>query len=252
MHVITNRPVGPLRHSAFLSGLRLHLFHPPIRFLYPDSTLPPFSTPSSSSRLLPTTPFSFLAMPHPPHHPFPLCTRTAAPVPPFYQTWDKREEMAHYFEDTLALRANLWRLNLRSPCLFPSTPSSIYCFPQWPTNISLYEQSFPLTGTHICARVLCLVQNWISPNLHYITCTVGKIQLYKKVLFVYSWCVAKIILGRGVCTLNLLSLRNIACVVVVMFHNEFPVKTAGWQWVGVLKACLMCPVDKAGSGEREM
>lgn len=27
MHVITNRPVGPLRHSAFLPGLRLH-FHP--------------------------------------------------------------------------------------------------------------------------------------------------------------------------------------------------------------------------------
>lgn len=30
MHVITNRPVGPLRHSAFLPGLRLHFPSPPL------------------------------------------------------------------------------------------------------------------------------------------------------------------------------------------------------------------------------
>lgn len=43
MHVITNRPVGPLRHSAFLSGLRLH-FQPPPRSL-PPFFCPPLFTP---------------------------------------------------------------------------------------------------------------------------------------------------------------------------------------------------------------
>lgn len=169
MHVITNRPVGPLRHSAFLPELRLH-FHP--AHSPPIISVPP--SPFSSSPLLPATCF--------PSDSVSLCLPIRALclscVPPLLNLGGEREEMAHYFKDTVVLAANPWFHNnpplLYSPSLsspplhlppddphppphsFPlslvpvsrktrlhfaeGAPSStVYCSPSWPTNISVCQ-----------------------------------------------------------------------------------------------------------------
>lgn len=108
MHVITNRPVGPLRHSAFLPGLRLH-FHslPPITFS-------PSSPPLSSQPRFPLTQ-SLLCSPVPA-----LCL-SCVPSTPLLDLGGEREEMAHYFKDTEALTPILRLLLLP---LLPSSPSA--------------------------------------------------------------------------------------------------------------------------------
>lgn len=90
MHVITNRPVGPLRHSAFLPRLRLHF-------------LPPSSLPSHHV----SKPFFFFPS-------FP-CFPTSSYLCFFFNLlcvllplnlgrW--REETSHYFKEAAPLAAN--------------------------------------------------------------------------------------------------------------------------------------------------
>lgn len=171
MHVITNRPVGPLRHPAFLPGLRLH-FHPahsppitslpPFTFFFPSFARHPFPSDSVSLRL-------------------PIRALCLSCVPLLLNLGGEREEMAHYFKDTVALATNPRLHNnpsspplLYSPSFSPlphlppddprphSTPpplllsrscqsktrlhfaegapsSTVSCLPSWPTNISLCQ-----------------------------------------------------------------------------------------------------------------
>lgn len=98
MHVITNRPGGPVRHSSFLPGFQVTLSPPPLTFLCPTTlSIPPFAL-----NPFPSDPVPPLLSPRSLFPP-PFCLSC---VPLLLNQGGEREEMSHYFKDTVALAAN--------------------------------------------------------------------------------------------------------------------------------------------------
>lgn len=136
MHVITNRPVGPLRHSAFLSGLRLHFQPPPPPLPSHRFSAPPLFTPCFFSMrpsfLLATPLLSLLA-----HSWISLLPNLGGEDCRHRGSNNQPQTAVPLFCPPPSIHS--CQLKARLHFAVEALCTSMCCLPSWPSNISLCQ-----------------------------------------------------------------------------------------------------------------